>query len=101
MADPKSAAKIPILKNSATAPFVFFDSAPVFGTTGGIIEVELAASTVVLLSGNETRRDMTAVAHLKSSADAAVNLFTALGRALQMAGVNLPDLGIEPTKLNS
>ena len=94
--------KAPILKNAATAPFIYFDGAPALGQMAGAVEIELCARVVLPQADGSTVCDMVCVAHLRSSVAAAANLHEALGRALAMAGHDLnvaaPDGAGVPTR---
>lgn len=75
----------PLLKNAATAPFVYFDSVPVFGTWSGNLELELAARMLMPKSdGTTVVAEMACVAHLRCSPQAAMMLIDALTKGLDM-----------------
>jgi len=97
-----SAASAPLLKNAAAAPLIYFDGSPVHGTLSGIIEVELASRFLMPKADGSVQSDMTCVAHLRCSPNAARSLIDALSHALSM----LEQAGhqnsmAEPTRLNS
>lgn len=82
MADtPKTA---PLLKNTAAAPFVYFDGAPAFGCANGLVEIELSARVLMPKADNTASIDMVSVAHLRGSPAAVTNLRDALSKALDM-----------------
>lgn len=84
---PKSTVKsapISIIKNAATAPVVFFDGAPVFGHWSGNVEIVLTARMLGLRSDNTVAADLSAVAQLRCSAQAAAMLRDSLNRALEL-----------------
>lgn len=68
---------------STEAPFIYFDSAPTFGTGSGAIQIELAARIIVPVSGG-TRNDFVLTAHLRCSPAAAIDLRNAIDKALGM-----------------
>lgn len=74
----------PLLKNAATAPFVFFDNVPVYGSIGGIIEIELAARMLMPKPDGAIIADMSCAAHLRCNPMAAIMLIDALQKALDM-----------------
>lgn len=78
----------PLLKSAATAPVIFFDGAPTYGTINGIAEIELAARILNPKPDNSVAVDLVCVAHLRCSLTAAANLHAALGKALEMASGN-------------
>jgi len=75
----------PLLKNTASAPVIFFDGAPAYGTVNGIVEIELAARILIPKPDNSVAVDPVCMAHLRCSLQAASNLHAALGKALEMA----------------
>lgn len=74
----------PLLKNAAAAPFVYFDAVPVFGTSLGNIEVEIAARLLMPRADQTIGADMASVAHLRCSPQAAMALVDALTKAVDM-----------------
>ena len=74
----------PLLRNSATAPMVYFDNAPVFGSFCGNIEIELAARMLMPKPDGSVTSDMGCTAHLRCSPHAATMLIDALQKALSM-----------------
>jgi len=82
---PQAKAPTSVIKNAAAAPVVFFDNAPTYGNFQGIIEVELAARLLVPRTDNQVAVELAAVAHLRSSPQAAMALRDALDKALAMA----------------
>lgn len=80
---PKTTA--PLIKNVATAPFIVFDGAPVYGHLNGLVEVTLTGRAMGLKSDQTVGVDVVAVSHLRCSLQAAANLRDALDKALTMA----------------
>ena len=74
----------PLLKNAAAAPVVFFDSAPMFGTMAGVVEVELATRILMPTSSGGITGDALCVGHLRCSPQAALSLIDALTKAADM-----------------
>ena len=74
----------PMLKNAAAAPFVYFDNAPVLGVFSGNIEIELSARMLTPKADGEVAGEMSCVAHLRCSPQAALLLIDALQRAVGM-----------------
>jgi hypothetical protein len=67
------------------APFIFYEGAPAFGHTNGVINVTLsAARTCVGLDGGP-RNDHVVVAYLRGNIQAAVSLRQAIDAALLLA----------------
>jgi hypothetical protein len=79
--------------SSERAPFVYFDGVATFGNNGGVIQIELAATTIVPEDRN-TRIELLVTAHLRCSVDAARSLRDSIDRALQQVGQVAP--GIKP-----
>jgi hypothetical protein len=74
----------PLLKNAASAPLVYFDNVPVFGTYGGTIEIELAARHLMPKPDGSVAADMSCTGHLRCSPQAAIMMIDALQKALDM-----------------
>ena len=63
------------------APVIYFDGAPNFGCNGGIVSIALAVARHLSRDG-EVVSDVIAVAHLRCSVEAAVDLRSAIDNAL-------------------
>lgn len=85
MAPPKADKLVTLIKNAATAPLVFADSAPALGFANGIIEITLTARLLLPRSDNAVTVEQSATAHLRLSISGAQSLREALDRALGMA----------------
>lgn len=73
-----------VVKDLPHAPVIYFDGAPNFGANSGIINVTLAMARH--LSASDTiASDILAVAHLRCSIPAAMDLRKALDDALLLA----------------
>jgi len=81
---PAAPGAMPMLKNSASAPLVYFDNAPVFGTYAGNIELELAARHLMPKPDGSVVAEMSCAAHIRCSPQAAIMLIDALQKALDM-----------------
>lgn len=69
--------------SSELAPFIYTDGCATFGVGGGVIQIELAANTI-MPDGGGTRTDVLIVAHLRCSPSAAVGIRDSLDKALRM-----------------
>lgn len=81
----KAKSDAPAIKNSATAPVVFFDDAPLLGYYAGNVEVELTARVLAPRSDGNVGADRVCVGHLRCSTQAAMSLIQALTKAMQIA----------------
>lgn len=75
---------VSLFKNAASAPMVFFDSVPSYGTLGGVIEVEIAARVLVSRSDGTVGVEVISAGHLRCGIEAAASLRDTLDRALTM-----------------
>ena len=84
MTDAPKPAVIGIAEGSSQqAPFIYFDDAATTGVNYGIIQIELAAKTL-LPEPPSVRTDVLITAHLRCSPNAAVSLKDAIEKALEM-----------------
>lgn len=81
---------LPLLKNTATAPMIYFDQAPTLGVSNSVVEIDLSARVMNLFPGGSVKNDNVCVAHLKCSIEAAVSLREAINKALAMAKYESP-----------
>jgi hypothetical protein len=80
-----AAAPAPLLKNAASAPVVYFDNVPVYGTYSNNVEIELATRFLMpKADGATVTADLACVAHLRCSPEAAAKLIDALTKAIEM-----------------
>lgn len=79
-----STAPLPVLKNTALAPIVYFDTAPACGCLNGNIEIELAARVLVPNPSGGISSDMVCVAHLRCSQESAMMLMDMINKALDI-----------------
>jgi hypothetical protein len=73
-----------MMKNAATAPLIYFDSAPVRGSFNGNIEVEVAARYLMPKPDGSVTAEMVCVAHLRCSPQSAAFLIESLQHAIDM-----------------
>jgi hypothetical protein len=71
--------------SSAAAPFIYSDGVATFGVQGGVLQIELAANTIVP-DGAGTKSEFLVVAHLRCAPEAARAIRDAIDRALEMPG---------------
>jgi methyl coenzyme M reductase beta subunit len=67
-----------------TAPFVYFDGIPTYGTMHGAIQIELAAHTILPADGGGTSNGHVVTCHLRCSPFAAAALRDALDKSIGM-----------------
>lgn len=75
--------KPPAFRNPDTAPFIYFDNAPVFGILAGAVQIEVA-SRVILPDETGTITEFVVTAHLRCSPLAAAELRNAIDKSLEM-----------------
>jgi hypothetical protein len=80
----ETAVVIPV-SDTAHAPFIFYEAAPVAGYMNGIIGVTLSASRTYVAPGGVIMNDHVVVAYLRGSIQAAVSLRDAINNALLLA----------------
>lgn len=91
----RPAAPPPLLKNASSAPFVYFDNAPLYGIAGMGIEVELTAASIVPKADGAVSREAVCVAHLRCSPQTALGLIDSLQKALKMYQDQMAKLAAE------
>jgi hypothetical protein len=67
--------------SSQAAPFIYSDGVATWGIQGGVIQIELAANSIVP-DGAGTKEELLIVAHLRCSPEAAKLIRVAIDRAL-------------------
>jgi hypothetical protein len=72
------------------APFILFESAPVFGFTNGVINITLSANRSYAGPDGAVVNEQIVVAYLRGNIPAALNLKQAIGNALLLAACCLP-----------
>jgi hypothetical protein len=80
----KPSPQAPLLKNASSAPFIYFDNAPLYGIAGMGIEVELTAAAIMPKSDGTVTRETVCVGHLRCGPDAAIALVDSLQKAIVM-----------------
>jgi hypothetical protein len=73
--------------SSEQAPFVYCDGVALFGVNSGVIQLELAANTI-MPEGTGTRTDVLITAHLRCSPNTAIGIRDAITRALEMTATD-------------
>ena len=71
------------LGSSERAPFIYCDGVALYGINGGIIQLELAANTI-MAEGAGTRTDVLITAHLRCSPGAAIMIRDSIDKALAL-----------------
>lgn len=79
-----SAAPPPLMKNAATAEFIYFDNAPLYGIFGMGVEVELTARILTPKSDGTILGEAVCTGHLRCSPQAALTLADSLMKAVEM-----------------
>lgn len=69
------------------APIIFFEYCPTLGNAQGLINVMLATGIVTPAGGGSTQVTPVAVAHLRCTTNAAIQLRDAIDKALLMGAV--------------
>jgi hypothetical protein len=69
--------------SSELAPFIYCDGIVTYGISNGIVQLELAANSVVP-EGTGTRTDVLVLAHLRCSPDVAAGIRDAIDKALAL-----------------
>ncbi|MBR2119534.1 MAG: hypothetical protein V4458_16835 [Pseudomonadota bacterium] len=78
------------IEGTLEAPIIFFEVCPTFGNNGGLINLMLATGLIDSAPHGKVASRVKAVAHLRMTAAAAVNLRDTLNNALAM-GVPKPE----------
>jgi hypothetical protein len=64
------------------APFIYLDGCAAYGTQAGAIQIEVAARTILPTPDGGTRNEFVVTGHLRCSQAAAMELRTAIDKAL-------------------
>jgi hypothetical protein len=67
------------------APFIFYEAAPAFGYTNGVINLTLSANRTCVGPDGAAMNDLVVVAYLRGNIHAAVSLREAINKALLLA----------------
>jgi hypothetical protein len=84
-------APAPLIKNASAAPFIHFDSVPVYGAFAGSIEVELVARALMPKPDGLVVAEAICTGHLRCTPQAAMALADALEKAVAMHEKRLAD----------
>jgi hypothetical protein len=75
---------LPPFHSPDTAPFIYFDVAPTFGTAAGAIQIELASRTLVPTEDGKVRAELVVTGRLRCSPTAIADLRQAIDKALEL-----------------
>jgi hypothetical protein len=75
---------VPTFRDPDTAPIVYFDVAPTFGTMNGAVQIELATRVLVPVPDGSVRLEFVINGRLRCSPAAAASLREALDKSLEM-----------------
>jgi hypothetical protein len=75
---------VPQVSDTAHAPFIFYEIAPAFGFTNGVVNITLSANRTWIKDG-VAMNDQVVVAYLRGNVQAAINLREAIDKALLLA----------------
>ncbi len=81
---PKGPEVSPGFRDSTSAPFVYFDTAPTFGIMAGTIQIELVSRTLVPTADGGAKPEFQVTGRLRCSPQAARNLRDVLNKALTL-----------------
>lgn len=81
------AAQVPIIPVSDTphAPFIFYEWAPAFGFTNGVVNITLAANRTWVAQDGAVMNEQVVVAYLRGNVQAVLSLRDSLDKALLLA----------------
>jgi hypothetical protein len=95
----ETSATAPPYKDSASAPFVYFDLTGALGVMNGAVQIELASRILIPLPDGNATAEFVTTGHLRCSPTAAMTLRDAIDKTLQMLQQPLPQ-AVAPGKLN-
>jgi hypothetical protein len=72
------------VSDTAHAPFIFYEGAPAFGFTNGVVNITLSANRT-LIGPNGVINEQIVVAYLRGNIQAALSLRDAIDKALLLA----------------
>jgi hypothetical protein len=84
MADPTDPPIAPNYEDPRTAPIIYFDMAPSFGTLAGAVQIELASRILIPTATDGVLVKFIATGRLRCSPAAARHLREAIDRSLEM-----------------
>jgi|SRR6516165_11411799 len=73
------------ISDTPHAPFIFFENAPAFGFTNGVISITLSANRTYVGPDGAVVNEQTVVAYLRGNIPAALSLRQAIDNALLLA----------------
>jgi hypothetical protein len=80
---PREAGVVPIV-DAPHAPFVFYEGAPAFGYTNGVVNITLSANRTIVGPNGGVINEQVVVAYLRGNLQAARNLREAIDKAILM-----------------
>jgi hypothetical protein len=87
---PEKVAALPV-SDLPHAPFIFYEAAPAFGFTNGVINITLSAHRTYGGPGGAIVNEQVVVAYLRGNIPAALNLRQAIDNALLLAAPTRQD----------
>ena len=78
-------AQAPALSDAPHAPFIFYEMAPVFGFTSGVVNITLSANRTYAGQDGAIVNEQIVVAYLRGNVPAALSLRQAIDNALLLA----------------
>jgi len=81
---PAQAAPIPV-SDAPHAPFIFYEGAPAYGFTNGVVNITLSANRTYAGPDGVVVNEQTVVAYLRGNVPAALSLRRAIDNALLLA----------------
>ena len=89
------AVAIPV-SDTPHAPFIFYEGAPAFGHTNGVINLTLSASRTCIGPDGATKNDLVVVAYLRGNLQAALSLREAIDKALVLSAPTTQGMNLVP-----
>lgn len=87
--NPKPSKPVATVAGNDAAPTIFFDGAYAYGANNGVLQIEIAAGTLVPIEDKVRMRPI-CMAHLRGSPAAMTQLRDLIDKALAMAGAAKP-----------
>jgi hypothetical protein len=82
---PGEVAVVNPVSDTPHAPFIFYEGAPAFGHTNGVINLTLSASRTCVGPDGAVKNDLVVVAYLRGNLQAALSLREAIDKALLLS----------------
>jgi hypothetical protein len=89
------AVAIPV-SDTPHAPFIFYEGAPAFGHTNGVINLTLSASRTCIGPDGATKNDLVVVVYLRGNLQAALSLREAIDKALVLSAPTTQGMNLVP-----